>query len=125
GEYVSGLSKEALTVLANKVPQKIIDLTQEDPPISVGILFDISGSIGGASKWLGSKRVTLLNEGLAHFVQQSSKENDYFLISFNDTPKLLLDATRDNNVLMDKLCSLEPRGATALYDACYMGIEKI
>ena len=47
GRYVTGLSKEAFSVTDNNVPQDITFFSDAAAPISVGILFDVSGSMSG------------------------------------------------------------------------------
>jgi len=47
GRYVSGLNKNAFTVLDQKQPQEITYFSDADAPVSVGVIFDLSGSMGG------------------------------------------------------------------------------
>ena len=126
GGYVAGLKKESFTVLVNKTPQEISHLACVDVPLSIGILIDSSGSMTNASnKRLGAKRLNTIRDGLAHFMSLSNKENEYFLLGFAKQPELLVDNTREGNVISDRISSLELKGPTALYDACYMGVEKV
>ncbi|HEY0006655.1 MAG TPA: VWA domain-containing protein, partial [Pyrinomonadaceae bacterium] len=62
---------------------------------------------------------------LSRFIQTSHDSDEYFLIGFNSRAQLLLDKTRDGNAVLDKLTFVEPRSNTALYDACYLGVEKV
>ena len=55
----------------------------------------------------------------------SHEGDEYFLIAFNERPQVLLDGTRDGTSVVDRLSIAEPHGATALYDACYLGVEKL
>jgi Ca-activated chloride channel family protein len=125
GEYVYGLNKNAFSVLINKAPREIVDFAQADAPATVGILLDISGSAREHSKYVGNKKVNAFKPALSLFMQRANPANEYFLIAFNETPKLLLDTTRDHGAVLDQLDALDPKGPTALYDACYMGIEKL
>jgi Ca-activated chloride channel family protein len=43
--FVMGLEKENFEVFDEKVPQKITTFGREDIPVSIGILFDVSGSM--------------------------------------------------------------------------------
>ena len=47
GRYVSGLNKSAFSVLDEKQPQEITFFSDDDAPVSVGVIFDVSGSMGG------------------------------------------------------------------------------
>jgi Ca-activated chloride channel family protein len=56
-------------------------------------------------------------EALSRFIQTSHEQDEYFLISFNSTPHLLLDGTRDAQAVLDQFKNVHPGGETALYDA--------
>ena len=118
GRYVSGLNKNAFAILEEKRPQEITYFSDDDAPVSVGILFDVSGSMSG-------DKVKRARDALAKFIQTSHNSDEYFLIGFNSRAQLLIDKTRDGNAVLDKLTFVQTRGNTALYDACYLGVEKV
>lgn len=118
GRYVSGLSKSAFTVLDDKQPQEITYFSDDDAPVSVGVIFDVSGSMNG-------DKINRAREALSKFIQTSHNMDEYFLIGFNSRAQLLLDKTRDGNAVLDKLTFIQTRNSTALYDACYLGVEKV
>src|SRR5258705_128651 len=64
-------------------------------------------------------------DALSKFIQTSHNMDEYFLIAFNSRAQLLLDKTRDGNQVLDKLTFVQTRNNTALYDACYLGVEKV
>ncbi len=118
GRYVSGLTKNAFTLLDQKTPQEITYFSDDDSPVSVGVIFDVSGSMSG-------DKVKKAREALSKFIQTSHNSDEYFLIGFNSRAQLLLDKTRDGNAVLDKLMFVETKNNTALYDACYLGVEKV
>ena len=118
GRYVSGLSKNDFTVSDNKVPQEISFFSDADSPVSVGIVFDVSGSMSG-------KKIKQAREALSGFIQTSHPQDEYFLIGFNSQPQLLLDKTRDGDAVIKRLSFVEPRGSTAIYDASYLALERV
>jgi len=118
GRFVSGLNKNAFTVLDDKKPQEITFFSDDDSPVSVGVIFDVSGSMSG-------DKVRRARDALSKFVQTSHNSDEYFLIGFNSRAQLLLDKTRDGNAVLDKMTFVQTRGNTALYDACYLGVEKV
>jgi Ca-activated chloride channel family protein len=118
GRYVTGLSKDAFSVFDNKEQQEIQFFSDDDAPISMGVVFDVSGSMGKDK--LGRAR-----EALRHFVDTSHDSDEYFLIGFNSRAQLLMDRTRDSDAMLDKLTFVEAKGNTALYDACYLGIDRV
>src|SRR6266511_2278715 len=118
GRYVSGLGKNAFTVLDEKKQQEITFFSDDDAPVSVGVIFDVSGSMSG-------DKVKRARDALSKFIQTSHNSDEYFLIAFNQRAQLLLDKTRDGNAVLDKLTFVQTRNNTALYDACYLGVEKV
>jgi Ca-activated chloride channel family protein len=118
GRYVSGLNKNAFAIFDEKQPQEITFFSDDDAPVSVGVIFDVSGSMSG-------DKVKRARDALSRFIQTSHNSDEYFLIGFNQRAQLLLDKTRDGNAILDKLTFVQTRGQTALYDACYLGVEKV
>ena len=118
GRFVSGLNKSAFTVLDEKKPQEITFFSDDDSPVSVGVIFDVSGSMSG-------EKVKRARDALSKFIQTSHNADEYFLIAFNSRAQLLLDRTRDGNSVLDKLTFVNTKDNTALYDACYLGVEKV
>lgn len=118
GRYVTGINKDAFTVLDDKEPQKISFFTDEDVPVSLGVIFDVSGSMSG-------DKLTKAREALRHFIDTSHDSDEYFLIGFNSRAQLLMDKTRNSDALLDKLTFVQTKGQTALYDACYLGVERV
>jgi Ca-activated chloride channel family protein len=118
GRYVSGLNKNAFSVFDEKQPQEITFFSDDDSPVSVGVIFDVSGSMSG-------DKIKRARDALSKFIQTSHDSDEYFLIAFNSRAQLLLDKTRDGNAVLDKLTFVETKNQTALYDACYLGVEKV
>ena len=118
GRYVSGLGKNAFTVMDDKKPQEITFFSDDDSLVSVGVIFDVSGSMGG-------DKIRRARDALSKFIQTSHDSDEYFLIAFNSRAQLLLDKTRDGNSVLDKLTFVQTKNNTALYDACYLGVEKV
>ena len=118
GRFVTGLGKNAFTILDEKVPQEITFFSDEDAPVSLGVIFDVSGSMSG-------DKIMRAREALKRFIETSHTRDEYFLIGFNNRASLLLDRTRDSDALLDKLTFVQTKGQTALYDATYLGVERV
>ncbi len=116
--YVSGLQKGAFTVFDNNEEQEITFFSDADAPVSVGILFDISGSMNG-------EKIKRARNALEKFINTSHPMDEYFLIAFNSRAQLLLDRTRNGEAVLDKLTLVQPKSNTALYDAVYLGTERV
>ena len=118
GRYVTGLSKEAFTILDNDKPQEITFFSDSDAPVSIGIVFDVSGSMSG-------EKIAKARRALEKFIQSSHPSDEYFLVAFNSRAQLLLDRSRDGDAVLQKLTLVDPRQDTALYDAVYLGTERV
>jgi Ca-activated chloride channel homolog len=113
---VPGLSRADFEIYENKVRQQIEYFSHADTPASIGIIFDASGSMVG--------KLAQARAALQAFIQTSHPEDDFFVIGFNRQPRLLLEFT-DAATLVRRLDLLEAGGETALYDAAYLGAEKV
>jgi von Willebrand factor type A domain. len=119
GRFVSGLQRSAFTVYDDKQAQEITFFSDDDAPVSLGIVFDLTGSMSG-------DKVRRAKEALEHFFQTSRVGDEYFLITLqNGRAALALDGTRDSQALLNKLTFVQARGTTAFYDACYLGVDKV
>lgn len=118
GRYVSGLDKKAFTVIDNDKEQEITFFSDQDAPVSIGIIFDVSGS-------MSKDKIIKARNALERFINTSHPNDEYFLIAFNTRAQLLLDRTRDGNAVLDKLSLVQPKNNTALYDAVYLGTERV
>ncbi|MBV8859729.1 MAG: VWA domain-containing protein [Acidobacteria bacterium] len=118
GRFVTGLNKNAFSIYDDKTEQEISFFSDEDAPVSLGIVFDVSGSMGG-------DKIMRAREALSKFIDTSHARDEYFLIGFNSRAQLLLNHTRDSDALMQKLTFVQTRGQTALYDATYLGVERV
>lgn len=118
GRYVSGLSKNAFTIIDSNVEQDIEFFSDSDSPVSIGILFDVSGSMSG-------EKIRKAQKALSRFINTSHPSDEYFLIAFNNRAQLLMDRTRDGDAVLRKLTLVQPKSNTALYDACYLGVERV
>jgi len=117
GRYVTGLEQGNFEVYEDKVKQDVKFFSDTDNPVSIGIIFDISGSM--------KSRINRAHEALMKFVDASHDEDDFFLVAFNSGAKVIKDFTTDGRGIANALTLVEPKGSTALYDAAYIGVEKV
>ena len=118
GRYVTGLTRDAFSVIDNDEQQDLVFFSDSDAPVSLGILFDVSGSMSG-------EKIQKARQALQRFIESSHPMDEYFLIAFNSRAQLLLDRTRDGESVLQKLTLVNPRQNTALYDAVYLGLERV
>src|SRR5258707_11787757 len=106
GRFVSGLQQSAFTVYDDKQAQEITFFSDDDAPVSLGIVFDLTGSMSG-------DKVRRAKEALEHFFQTSRDGDEYFLITLqNGRAALALDRTRDSQAVLNKLTFVKPLGTT-------------
>lgn len=117
GRFVTGLSKDHFDIFDDKVKQQIAHFTDEDAPVSLGIVYDVSGSM--------KERIMRSIKALRRFIETSHDDDDFFLIGFNDRAKLIQDFTTSGDQVVGHLMFVNPKGSTALYDASYLAVEKV
>lgn len=119
GRFVSGLSKNAFAVYDDKEVQDITFFSDDDAPLSIGIVFDITGSMSG-------DKVKRAKNALAHFFETSQDQDEYFLITLqNGRPYLTVDRTRDSKAILEKLTFVQTKGNTAFYDGVYLAADRV
>ena len=114
---VTGLEKEDFQVYENNGEQPIVTFASEDAPVSIGIIFDLSGSM--------SSKLVRAREAILQFVKTANPQDEFFVIGFNDRPELIEDFTSSVEDIQARLATVEAGHRTALLDAIYYGIAKM
>ncbi|HVA65067.1 MAG TPA: VWA domain-containing protein [Terriglobales bacterium] len=114
---VTGLEKDFFSITENNVPQKIQTFSSEDAPISVGVVFDSSGSM--------SDKIQKSREALIQFFKTANPQDEFFLVDFADEPRMLCGFTSNIDQIEDSVTFLQPQGRTALLDAVYLSLEEM
>ena len=115
--FVTGLEKENFKVFEDKKEQPLSQFSSEDAPLSVGVVFDCSGSMG--NKLAKSK------QAVAQFFKMANPEDEFFLVQFNDSANLIQGFTRNLEEIQNKLAFTTPKGRTALLDAVYLALHEM
>jgi Ca-activated chloride channel homolog len=113
GAPITDLRKEDFRIYEDGVEQPITNFSLEDAPLSIGLLFDISGSM--------RNKIKKATEAAAAFFKTSNPQDEFFLIEFSDRPKLKVPFTTDPNEVYDEIAHAKPFGRTALLDAIHLG----
>jgi Ca-activated chloride channel homolog len=114
---VTGLEQEDFKVFENSGEQKIRSFAAEDAPVSIGIIFDLSGSM--TSKLIRAK------ESILQFIKTANPQDEFFVIGFNDRPELIEDFTSSVDDISARLATVRSGHRTALLDAIYYGVAKM
>lgn len=117
GRLITGLNKDQFEIYDDKVKQDIAHFSDEDAPVSLGIVYDVSGSM--------KQRIGRALKSLGRFVETSHDDDDVFLMAFNDRPILVQDFTTSADRVLGRLLLVSPKKSTALYDAVYLAVEKV
>ncbi|HEX7173881.1 MAG TPA: VWA domain-containing protein [Pyrinomonadaceae bacterium] len=128
--FVEGLSAETFVVQDGKERAEVVSFAKADVPTSVGFLLDMSGSMfyQERKKIVVKERADVIRNAVTHFLEASHPANDYFVISFNQMHKELLDVTNDRAAVLAAVESIAAnplKGRTALYDTCRLALDKL
>ena len=114
---VTGLEKENFKVYEDGVEQEIVNFSSEDVPISIGVIFDMSGSM--------SDKVEKAREAALEFFHTANPLDEFFLVSFNDRAELSSPFTTSVDELQNRMMFTSAHGRTALLDAIYLGLSEM
>ena len=115
--FVLGLQKENFKVLEDGVEQTIAHFSGEDAPLSVGLVFDASGSM--MDKYRTSRQAAL------QFLKTMNPQDEVFLVEFGDKAELTSGFTNRMQDLQEKLMAIRPNGLTALLDGAEMALREM
>jgi VWFA-related protein len=115
--FVTGLDRENFKVFEDKKEQEITQFSSEDAPLSIGVIFDSSGSMGHK---LEKSRLAV-----AQFFKTANPEDEFFLVQFNDSADMIQAFTKDLEEIQNRLAFTQSKGRTALVDAIYLGLHEM
>ena len=113
--FVTGLDQEVFKVFEDKVEQKIVSFGSEDAPLSIGIVFDTSGSMG--------PKLERSRQAVSEFFKTANPEDEAFLVEFNDRPQLVTPFTHSLEEIQNRLTFTQSKGRTALLDGVYLALH--
>jgi Ca-activated chloride channel family protein len=114
---VTGLEQDNFRVFEDNVEQEIVTFSSEDVPISIGVIFDFSGSM--------SNKIDKAREAALEFFKTANPQDEFFLVTFNERAELTSAFTNSVEDLQSRMLVTAPRGRTALLDAIYLGLSQM
>src|ERR1700758_1736206 len=114
---VTGLDRDNFQLFENKQAQEIKNFSSEDAPVSIGIIMDVSGSM--------ANKLERARDAVHQFCEASNPQDEFFMITFSDAPRLATDFTNRPEEIENALLAAQSKGRTSLLDAIYMGIHKM
>jgi len=116
-QFVTGMEKENFKVFEDKVQQEISYFASFDAPLSVGLVFDASGSMGS--------KLSKSRQAAAQFFKTANPDDEFFLIQFNERPQLVVPFTFNTEEIQNQLTFTQAKGRTALLDGIYQALNTV
>jgi Ca-activated chloride channel family protein len=114
GVSVTDLNKSNFRVSEDNVEQTITHFAKDDAPLSIGLVFDASASM--------RSKMHKSTEAAAAFFKTANKEDEFFLVEFNERPRLAIPFTFDPDELYRHISHTRTIGRTSLLDAIHMAV---
>ena len=74
GRLVTGLQQENFRVFEDGVEQEIVRFSSEDVPVSIGVIFDMSGSM--------ADKIDKSRQAAVQFFRTANPQDEFFLVEF-------------------------------------------
>ncbi len=114
---VTFLERDSFRIFEDNIEQEVVNFSSEDVPVSIGVIFDLSGSM--ANKFSYAKKAAV------QFFKTANPDDEGFLIGFSGHADLLSPFTNNIEELQNRLLTVSPSGSTALLDGLYLGISEM
>ena len=114
---VLGLDKEDFRIFEDDVEQKVTHFSNEDAPLSIGLLVDTSGSMGA--------KLDTSRRAVVEFLKTLNAADEALLVEFSDQADLAVAWTGEAGVIERKMASATSGGLTAMLDAVHIGLQEM
>jgi Mg-chelatase subunit ChlD len=114
---VTSLRREDFCLLENKVEQQVAYFATEEVPVSIGVIFDSSGSMGA--------KLATAREAIGQLLKSTNRDDEFFLIQFSDRPELVSAFTSSPEEVQNRLLTSVSKGRTSLLDGIYLGLQQM
>jgi Ca-activated chloride channel family protein len=117
GTFVTGLDKENFKLAEDKLPQEILNFSSEDAPMSIGLVFDTSGSMG--------PKLQTARKAASEFMKTANPVDEFFLTTFAERPEMVIPFTTSIEEVQNRLMFAQSKGRTALLDGVYLAMNQM
>lgn len=117
GATLNGLAPDAFTVFDDRLPQHILSFNEQDVPYSVGVVFDISGSM--------KDKLPQAKAALRTFLHDTDPRDEALLLNVSDGPSVQTGFSPDVGSLLEASSISRAGGNTALVDSIYLGLTQM
>ena len=115
--FVLGLEKQDFRLVEDGLEQKIAHFSGEDAPLSIGFVFDESGSM--------NYKLRTSRDALTLLLKTMNADDEAFLVEFGDKAKLTVGFTSHSDEIESALNKARPAGLTAMLDAIYIALDQM
>lgn len=113
----TGLSKDIFRVFEDKIEQNVKFFSSDDEALSVGVVFDTSGSM--------ASRIGHSRQSVRSFLDTANPQDEFFLVQFNDRAELVMPFTSAIEEIQNQITFAKAKGSTALFDAIYLALNQM
>jgi Ca-activated chloride channel family protein len=117
GAIVNGLASDAFTLTEDGVRQPVRSFSEEDAPVSMGIVLDLSGSMKGF--------LDAAKESLGSLMKDANPADEAFLNAVSTRPRKYSGFTADFDGLLQRVAFENAGGDTALIDTIYGSLQEL
>ncbi len=114
---VMGLDKSRFRVFEDDVEQEVAAFSMADSAVSVGVVFDTSGSM--------RNHLAQSREAIEQFLKTTVPGDEFFLVRFADHPSLVTPLTPAAGEISRELRSAHAQGWTAMNDALFLSANEM
>ncbi|HUI81304.1 MAG TPA: VWA domain-containing protein [Bryobacteraceae bacterium] len=115
--FVLGLQKQDFHLFEDGVEQAIGHFSGEDTPLSIGLVFDASGSM--------DDKLRTSIEAAVQFLKTMNSQDEAFLVEFSDHANLVSSFTDRIEEVQVKLNAVKPGGLTAMLDGVHIALDQM
>jgi Ca-activated chloride channel family protein len=112
---VVGIDARQFRVFEGKAEQEVVNVSTNDAPVSVGIVFDGSASMAG--------KLPKAREAVVEFLKIANPDDEFFLVNFSAEAEVAVPFTTSAPEIQNRLMYAATKGKTALLDAVYLALE--
>ncbi|MBI5083479.1 MAG: VWA domain-containing protein [Acidobacteria bacterium] len=116
-QFVTGMEKENFRLFEDKNEQEVTYFASFDAPLSIGLVFDASGSMGS--------KLNKSRQAAAQFFKTANPEDEFFLVQFHDRPQVVVPFTQNTEDIQSRLTFTQAKGRTALLDGIYQALQML
>ena len=117
GAFVNGLSRASFAIAEDGVAQQIRSFSEDDAPVSIGVVMDLSGSMRNLTGWEA--------EALRAFAMTSNPGDEAFLNTVSTRPRQGAGFSGNLDAVINGVAFAGASGSTALIDTIWLSLSEL